>query len=338
MGVALRREWSVMSENPAANPAAASWALPGSGGTSGTVSRPQPAAAKPATVTWVQLVRPGIIPLRPLTVTEILDGAIAVVRLNPRTVLGLSALVVAIKVAIATGLTLLTDEVSLGPVGAPIVAQLGSGSSSVIGLLLAALVGAVLTGMLVIVASEAVLGRTVRAGEVWRRIRRRIFPLLVAAVIAGLVPWLGLVLCVVPGVLLWAAWSLTTPALVLERLGPFAALGRSWKLVMPDFFRVWGIRALSFLMYQLILLVVAGPFYLVGILFLGGNGSLFGDSAQPLPFVVLTSVGAVVAGTIAEPFLAGTLALLYIDRRMRAEALDMTLQDTAAADAGEARP
>jgi hypothetical protein len=91
-------------------------------------------------------------------------------------------------------------------------------------------------------------------------------------------------------------------------------------------------------MYQLILLVVIGPFYLVGILFLGGNGSLFSGPAQPLPFVVLTSVGAVVAGTIAEPFLAGTLALLYIDRRMRAEALDMTLQDTAAADAGEARP
>jgi hypothetical protein len=326
-----------MSGNPAESPAAASWALPGSGGTSGAPTRPQPAAAKPATVTWVQLVRPGIIPLRPLTLTEILDGAIAVVRLNPRTVLGLSAMVVAVKVVVATGLTLLTDEVSLGPVGAPVVAELGSGSSSLIGLLLAALVGAVLTGMLVIVASEAVLGRMVRAGDVGRRIRRRIFPLLVAAIIAGLVPWLGLALCIVPGVLLWGAWSLTTPALVLERLGPFRALGRSWKLVMPDFFRVWGIRALAFLMYELILLVVAGPFYLVGILFLGDSGNLFSGS-PPLSMVILTSVGAVVAGTIAEPFMAGTLALLYIDRRMRAEALDMTLQDTAAADAGEARP
>jgi len=37
-------------------------------------------------------------------------------------------------------------------------------------------------------------------------------------------------------------------------------------------------------------------------------------------------LGGIAAGTITAPFLAGVLALLYIDRRMRAEGLDLVLR------------
>ena len=53
--------------------------------------------------------------------------------------------------------------------------------------------GAVLTGMLVVVVSEDVLGRRVTAADVWRRIRPRLWPLLLAAAIAGILPYVGLV-------------------------------------------------------------------------------------------------------------------------------------------------
>jgi hypothetical protein len=37
-------------------------------------------------------------------------------------------------------------------------------------------------------------------------------------------------------------------------------------------------------------------------------------------------LGAIAAGTVTAPFLAGVLALLYIDRRMRGEGLDLVLR------------
>ena len=46
-------------------------------------------------------------------------------------------------------------------------------------------------------------------------------------------------------------------------------------------------------------------------------------------------MGGLVAGTIVRPFSAGVAALLYIDRRMRAEALDLTLARAAAEPASE---
>jgi hypothetical protein len=44
--------------------------------------------------------------------------------------------------------------------------------------------------------------------------------------------------------------------------------------------------------------------------------------------VVLTIgvLGSIAAGMITAPFLAGVLALLYLDRRMRAEGLDLVLR------------
>jgi hypothetical protein len=42
--------------------------------------------------------------------------------------------------------------------------------------------------------------------------------------------------------------------------------------------------------------------------------------------LALDVLGGIVAGMITAPFLAGVLALLYIDRRMRAEGLDFVLR------------
>ena len=54
-------------------------------------------------------MRPGIIPLRPLGLGDILDGAIKLIRFNPKAVLGLSAIAAvlgAIPVAIGQAIVL----------------------------------------------------------------------------------------------------------------------------------------------------------------------------------------------------------------------------------------
>lgn len=53
---------------------------------------------------------------------------------------------------------------------------------------------------------------------------------------------------------------------------------------------------------------------------LGGGFSV--ESALTTKYLVLSTIGAVIAGTITEPF-AAAIALLYTDQRMRRERLDI---------------
>jgi len=298
-------------------------------------SVPPPAAttaAPPAPAPPVYRPRPGGIPLRPLGVGDVLDGTFTTIRHNPRATLGLAALLVTVQQGLVVTVQLLTGGIPTltGLTDDSFSLQVLGGFDTIVGTLLSALVGAVLTGMLVVVVSEDVLGRQVTAGQVWGRIRPRIGALLVASAIAGLLPYLGLVLLVAPGVILWGAWALTTPALILEGLGPVKALRRSWQLAWPDFGRVWSIRTLSVLLATLMQYLVAVPFAAVAVLTAYALGANDGDQ-EPLIALVLVVRGGIAAGTLTAPFLAGVLALLYVDRRMRAEGLDLILRRQARA-------
>jgi hypothetical protein len=268
------------------------------------------------------------IPLRPLGVGELLDGTFSTIRRNPRATVGLAALLVTlqqvISLAVQLGTNGLPTQVGVGDETASIEALIG-GFGGITSALVSAVIAAVITGMLVVVVSEDVLGRRVSAAEVWRRIRPRLWPLLLAAAMAGILPYVGLLFLIIPGLILWALWALTTPALVLEGLGPIAALRRSAQLARPALIRVWGVRTLSVLIGLLIQVLIALPFGLIGVLIVvAGDGDP--GSTATVAILALDVLGAIVAGMITAPFLAGVLALLYIDRRMRAEGLDFVLR------------
>jgi hypothetical protein len=313
--------------DPAGSPPGWSPSDPGPPWTSPSLARPAddgrpgPPAARP---------RHAGIPLRPLGIGDILDGTFTTIRRNPRATLGLAAVLVTVQQALAAA-------AQLGTEGLPSVADLSGESFSVeliggyggiVGALISAVIGAVLTGMLVVVVSEDVLGRQVTVAQVWARVRPRIWALLLASALAGLLPYAGLILLVVPGIILWGGWALTTPALVLEGIGPFRALRRSWRLAWPAFGRVWGVRTLSRLLGALIQYLVAVPFVALGI---AVTALLGGDEGDRLSVLALIAVvlGGIAAGTLTAPFLAGVLALLYLDRRMRAEGLDIVVRRQA---------
>lgn len=269
------------------------------------------------------------IPLRPLGIGDLLDGTFNTIRRNPRATVGLAALLVTVQQVLSVGFQLVTDGLpTLGAFADQAFSfQALGGFGGLVGTLLAAVVGAVLTGMLVVVVSDDVIGRQVSASDVWRRIRPRLWALLVAAAIAGIVPYFGLIFFLVPGLILWAAWSLTTPALVLEGLGPFAALGRSWQLAWPSLLRVWWVRTLSVLLGTLMQLLIAVPFSVAGaVVLVVTDAEDDAGTVVTVVVLVLSVLGAIAAGTVTAPFLAGVLALLYLDRRMRAEGLDLVLR------------
>ncbi|HEX8002589.1 MAG TPA: hypothetical protein VF519_07825 [Mycobacteriales bacterium] len=297
-------------------PAQPGWGGP-PGGQPGWGQQNAPWGAPPAS-------KPGVIPLRPLTLGEILDGSFTVIRHYPKVTLGLSAIVIAIVNLVQVGWMAtfaFNDTVDFD------IASFAAGG--IVAVLVAAVANTVLAGMLTSVMGEAVLGRQTTIGETWARVRPRFWALLGAAFIGGLVPFLGLFACIVPGIFLWGAWSLVTPALVLERAGVRQALRRSWRLAVPDWWRVWGTRAIA----ALISGVLAGIIQYPGQM-LAEFVSADETTVRIALSLVVIFVSQTIAQTITAPFDAGVLSLLYIDRRMRAEGLDVTLAQAAAAEAG----
>lgn len=319
--------------------------------------------------------KPGIIPLRPIGLGEILDGAVTYIRQNPKATLGLSAIIVGISNIILLLAQLLVFR-GVGRLAALEPADFNSAQEVLrifapsiaamsLTIVVTVLANLILTGMLTAVVGRAVLGQRATMSAAWRQVAPRIPALLgTAALIVGAIA--GLLACfVAPGLLLAAfgstpagaalailavaAWvpvavwiyvifSLATPTVVLERAGVLTALGRSRGLVRGSWWRVFGILALAVVITMLIQAVLSAPFSIVQQVFFGAGGMTGTtgttgtvDSTLSTLFLgqVIVTVGAILAGTVAQPFSAGVPALLYTDLRMRREALDMQLQHSA---------
>jgi len=310
--------------------------------------------------------RPGIIPLRPLRLGEILDGTVKMVRANPKATLGLSAVVGAL-----TGLPIaLTQAISLRESGGdpflvdpatseePSTSALAAQSATTaLSVLLTFVATTILTGLLTRVLGRAVFGARITIGEAWRMTRSRVWALLGLAFLSSLVlvaPGAVVALLVIGiatasegvsivvalfGFLAWGVYaaivySRLAPApavLVLERLGVVDALRRSWRLVRGDTARVFGIIVVTQLLIAVVSGVASVPFTMgAGVLSTVGPGSV----AVAAGVAVLFAVGQTLASMLTYPFTAGVYGLVYTDRRMRAEAFDLELQ-TAAARPGE---
>jgi Membrane domain of glycerophosphoryl diester phosphodiesterase len=262
--------------------------------------------------------KPGVIPLRPLAVGEILDGAFASIRMNPKALLGVSFVVVLVGQILILILNLVSRGAGTG-------ARLGAaGASEAVSLLQSSIV----TGAIIIVIGEAVLGTRLSAGEALSRLRGRIWRLVGLSLVVGLLSLLGLALVIVGAIYVFVLLAFATPVFVLEKTTVGAAIRRSAKLVRGSWWRTFGIGLLG----GTVAVIIGGIIQLPFALFAARSAGLF--TTTPSADVsagseVLLTVGRIVGGTITTPILAGTIALMYVDRRMRREGLDLALAQTA---------
>ena len=304
-------------------------------------------------------VKPGIIPLRPLTLSDIFNGAVGYIRANPKATLGLTAMVVVLMQIISLAAT-------VGPLAAygriatrtSRRAELGCpgrvhGVAWVSASLVTWLGGMLLSGMLTVIVGRAVFGSPITIGETWAKIRGRMpallgLALLEAAVVAALIGLVVVIIAMIaaignPAAAILLAFPLLlamvavlaylytvvlfAPVLiVLERLPVIEAITRSFALVRNSFWRVFGIRLLTFIVATVVADAVAAPFSIGGQLMLSGAGSV----SAVLIGTTIASIGSAIGQIITAPFNAGVIVLLYTDRRMRAEAFDLVLQTGAA--------
>jgi uncharacterized integral membrane protein len=312
-----------------------------------------------------------VIPLRPLGVGEILDGAVTTIRRNPGPMLGLSAIVAVLTqlLGLGVGYLLLRGAPaleSLEPTASPgevFEAVAGLLGASAIVVVVTWVATVVLTGILTVVVSRAVLGEKMSAGQAWRAARGRLPRLLLLTVVYSLIwvaPFLAvtvvafalgavgadggtiaaitvlLALAAVPMTIwLYVRYALSGPSLMLESTSPESgepsrpvgvagALRRSGELVKGSWWRVFGILLLVLLIVVIISQVISVPFSLP--FFLVGDQPSDGEFLLTL---VVSALGGIVASTITAPFTAAATVLLYVDRRIRREGLDIELARAA---------
>ena len=308
-----------------------------------------------------RLHQPGIVPLRPLQLGDIFSGALQTMRRNPAATIGMAFVVLAIflipSLAISLGITQLTDLADADRLTVSALVNLGLGS----------LASIALTGMIVYVVSEAVLGDRVDLATTWRAVRGRIPSLvgsvllvsllvvLAVAVLVGVL--LAVVVATVNGdagalavllsvvlmlgvlvLLLWAGCrvSLAPAAVVLEKAGPWRAITRAWRLTRGKAaWRVVGITLLAGILTGLFSSMIQVPVtFALTLLLQGTVGTL--PTLHPV-MVVSDHLVQLVVQAFTIPFTAGVGALIYLDQRIRQEGLDVTLYQAAQARAAQRR-
>ncbi len=309
---------------------------------------------------------PGGVPLRPLSVGDILSGAFTLIRRNPVATLGLAAIIETVAGIVTTFFSWSEQKLthhlttSLGPnatstqTGHAFVHFFTSllpylGLTAVVTIVVQGALTGALTGAL----GRGLIGDKVTIGEAMRMARMpTVIWVSVLIPIILLIPWLivgllvgaliliklkavalilGIVgyIALIP-VTIWIAVRLllTQPVVVLEVAGPVAAMRRSWQLVQGKWWRTFGIYLLATLVVLVISGIISFPFSLVGIL-TGGGTSFFGGlktTGPTLLAIAVSGIGGIIATTCTRPISAGVLVLQYADLRMRKEGLDLVLQ------------
>ena len=320
--------------------------------------------------------KPGIIPLRPLSIGDIYQGAFAAIKTNARTMFGFTAalLGVVLVISIATNYAIinlvLPNYLSPSSPYAAIFTSLSGSFSQLGGSLLQVLATVLLSGLIVVAVSRSVLGRVASSKEVWERTKSKFLPLIglniITSIISGLMMIIGivvffvllasvastaktdreflqdlgvslvglLILMVISALVssyLSIKFSVASPAMVLENLGVFAAIGRSWSLTRGNFWRLFGINILTAIITSMVAGIFGGIAGALGAIFVVVGSSSPEDVIASLNTTyILTMVMSTIAQLLILPFTSSVNALLYIDLRMRKEGLDVELRNAVA--------
>lgn len=303
--------------------------------------------------------KPGVIPLRPLRVGDILEGSIATIRRYPAQMF-LPALAIAL---ISYVPLVLLGVVVLGGDGMEALTSPDQPTADeavqvllVLGLLglswglVLLLSNSLVSGILTVVVSRGVLGKDVTLGELWERVRPRALRLVATTVLVGLavgVPWVAAGAVITIGVALEAAFLVAIGVLGLLAAGalsgwiavrlalslPATALesDHAGRPISPTLAmgRSWLLvrgswwRTLGVLLLAAVLAsAISAVINIPASIASAGTGAAVADPAGSIIWWSLLSVlGGVVGQTVTAPLVASIIALTYIDRRIRTEDL-----------------
>lgn len=258
-----------------------------------------------------------------MTVADVLDGAFAILKAAPATIIAFTA-VFAVPVHLLAA-WLQRDLLGGGSLlesidqGDSSLAGVDQGGSSEIWAQMVLFFGPALA--LVFVAAAVVrlvgawhTGRDLSLAELLRGSLPLAWPLLASWFLVHIAEGFGMLLCGFPALAVMNWFLVTAPVIGAERLGPVQAMRRSARLVSRRFWPVMGLVLLA-----------------------GIVAALFGYALSLVPTTVsllvgtdgywwlLTAASGVLSSVITMPIVAATTVLIYLDLRVRTEGLDLEL-------------
>ncbi|MCX5413346.1 hypothetical protein [Streptomyces sp. NBC_00059] len=303
-----------------------------------------------------------MIPLAPLKLADLLGGAFTTMGRYWKQLIGMAAalyggaailMVAAVAVAYSAVADHLERVASLSyeeeAASSDVVPLVVSGAVLLLlGIVTMAIVSGLMYAAVPAVLQEAVLGRPVTFGTVWRRAWSRVTPVIGTLFLTALIAVVPIVLLTVTffaviisaitldggggtavamglgvlGVLLtaplaawlWIKFCLAPTVVVFERQGPIAALRRSSQLVRGDWWRIFGITLLAGAMAAAGGYVIQMPFSILG-MFPGMIGtSSMGDDPSTAAVVVAVSgyLVAILLGQLVSQVISTTFPQLVI--------------------------
>lgn len=245
-----------------------------------------------------------------MSIGRVLERALAAVRTNPGVILGLALIVGALPALVMTYLFvqmgLSSPEAFTSGAISTTALVTATLITSLIGVVIAVLVQGALTRATV-VASQ---GGKVSLGDSLSTGLSVVLPLIGLAIVSAIGIMLGLVLLIVPGVILALMWSVAVPALVVERVGVFEALGRSNTLTKGAKWKIFGLALIIFVAYWLLSIILG----MIGLA--GYGGATTGLSlGSVLGSIVLSTLFNTAVGTIQPS--------LYVELRQWKEGTDV---------------
>ena len=157
-------------------------------------------------------------------------------------------------------------------------------------------------GALVYIAAGTMMGQRPSAWDGVRRSFRRAIPLILMWFLRWICIQIGTMACYVPGILLAGLFSVAMPAIILERKGPLAAMGRSIELNKQRMLPSMGL-----------------------ILLLGLIESMMAQLGQLLPSILLQALAVAVMYSCTLALYACGVTVFYFSGRCKMENYDLQL-------------
>lgn len=237
-------------------------------------------------------------------IDRIISRAVDTMRGNPLVVFGVSLIFVGIP-----GAAINAVSRRFGGAQPTSRAELGArGVAALVGGLLVVVLYVLAQGALVRATTAQAEGKRAGFGTCVATGLRASVPLIALSILTGIAVLLGFLVFVVPGVILFLMWAVAGPALVAERIGIFAALGRSRFLTKGARWKVFGVELIATVFVWLISSLLSIMLFASG----GIAGFVaMGRTGPPLWYLALS----VVIQTFVIAIWATIQASLYIELR-----------------------
>jgi hypothetical protein len=136
-------------------------------------------------------------------------------------------------------------------------------------------------------------GRADRSvGETYSAVRPRLPAATIAGILAAIGIGIGILLLIIPGLYLLTIWSMVIPVVVLEGRSAGEAFSRSREVVRGNWWSVFGLIIVTFLLVAIASLIVRLIF-------------------SPLPNFIEVWLGSLLADSLTVPFAAAALTTAY---------------------------